>query len=840
MTKVSPIQTNFNGGELSPLMFGRPDVDKYKTGLQTCLNFVPLIQGPLERRPGTGHIISVKTASLSTLLKEFIFSSTQAYVIEFGNLYARFIKDLAQIDTGSPIELTTTYLTADLFLLRFAQSADLLYITHSSYPPRKMTRTSDTAWSITNVTFEDGPYLKTNTTATTLTLSGTTGSVTVTASATTGINTGGFVSTDIGRLIRWKDPAGDWTYLTITAVGSTTSVTATIDGKNASAGTATVSWRLGLYSDTTGYPAVVAFHQNRLCLAGPTQDPLRYDLSRTGDFENMAPTEEDGTVVDDNAITDSLSGDTVDPIRWIISDEKGLLLGTFGGEWLSRPSDASSVLTPANVKSDQSTGYGTAAIEPKRAGKVILFMQKAKRKLRELAYTFEDDGFRAPDLTLISEHITRTGVVQMAYQREPQSVLWCVLTDGTLVSLTYERDQKVVGWSRHVVGGFSDAGSTQAKVESVAVIPNTAGDADEVYIIVNRYINGGTVRYIEYIKPYWDSSNDQEDAFFIDSGLSLDTPIIITGVTAADPGVVTAASHSIADGAEIRMTGIVGMTQANKVPYRIGQSATNTFELFSNTKQAVQISGATKANPVVITAVAHGLSNTDEIMIRNVIGMTQLNGKGFTVANKTADTFQLSGIDGTGYSTYTSAGDIHHAIDTSNTTNFSAYVSGGKVRARVSTLSGLGHLEGQTVQILAEGAVHPSKVVASSAITLNYSTSKAHVGLAYTSDFQTLRLDDGAADGTAQGKFNRLHRVIVRFLQTLGGSIGPDADNLDIITFREGGDPMDSAVPLFTGDIEVEWDGEYSSDNHIFYRQDEPLPATILAVMPQLHTQDRS
>jgi hypothetical protein len=160
------------------------------------------------------------------------------------------------------------------------------------------------------------------------------------------------------------------------------------------------------------------------------------------------------------------------------------------------------------------------------------------------------------------------------------------------------------------------------------------------------------------------------------------------------------------------------------------------------------------------------------------------------------------------------------------------------VRARVSTLSGLSHLEGQSVSILTEGAVHPNKTVASGAITLNYPTSKAHVGLGFTSDFQTLRTEAGSATGTAQGKVNRFQQVIIRFHETLGGSVGPDADNLDDIVFRAGGDSMDAAVAFFSGDVEFDWDGEYSSDNHIFYRQTQPLPVTISAVMPQLHTQD--
>ena len=288
--KTSPIQSNFNGGELSPLVYGRPDLAKYTTGLKTCLNFIPLLQGPAERRPGSVFVKEVKTSSAKTRIVRFEFNTEQAYILEFGNLYVRFYKDNGAIvgststisgataanpvvvsDTGHPysdgdeifitgvvgmtelndkyflvsnsgandyelqdidgvdidgtgytayssggtaaptIELTTTYTTANLFDLQFSQSADVLYVTHPSYAPRKIARSSDTSWSITDITFIDGPYFNTNATDTTLTLSGTTGSVTVTASAITGINDDtGFQTTDVGRLIRWEDPAGNW------------------------------------------------------------------------------------------------------------------------------------------------------------------------------------------------------------------------------------------------------------------------------------------------------------------------------------------------------------------------------------------------------------------------------------------------------------------------------------------------------------------------------------------------------------------------------------------------------------------------------------------------------
>jgi len=763
MAKVAAIQNNFNGGEVSPLVYGRPDLDKYGTGLKTCLNFIPLLQGPAERRPGTKHIVEVSDSSKATRLVRFEFSTEQAYILEFGDLYVRFIKDRGQIESGgSPVELVTTYAEADLFELQFSQSADVLYVTHPDYPPRKIERASDTSWSITDITFIDGPYFNINTETTTLGLSGTSGSVTVTASAVTGINNDtGFQTTDVGRLIRWEDAAGNWTYLTITAHTSTTVVTATIDGPNASATTATTEWRLGIWSETTGYPATSTFHQNRLCFAGATDTPQRADLSVTGDFENFAPTDPDGTVTDDKGATTTLSADTVNAIRWMADDEKGLVVGTVGGEWVIRPDDNGGRLTPNNIQATRSSAFGSANLRPARVGRALVFVQNSLRKIRELAYVFEDDGFRAPDMTLIAEHITRTGVVQMAYQGEPQSIVWICLTDGTLVGMTYDRDQKILGFHRHVVGGYSDAyNTTQAKVESVAVIPNAEGTADELYLIVNRYINGGTKRYIEYMKPFWDDTNNQEDAFFVDSGLTLDSPSTITGITQANPGVVTSASHPFSDGAIIRITGVTGMTE--------------------------------------------------------------VNGKVYKVANKTTNTFELNDRDDNNI----------------NTTNFTAYQTGGEVRERVTSISGLSHLEGQTVSICSEGAAGGTATVSSGAITVT-ETSKAHVGLAYNSDLQTLRYEVGAANGTAQGKLQRIHRLIIRFYQTLGGKVGQTFSDLNPLVFRKGGDSMDTAVPLFDGDVEVEWDAEYSSEALICVRQDQPLPMTVEAFMPQLDTQDR-
>lgn len=687
MPRAAPIQTNFTGGEWSPPMYGRVDLPKYYNACRRFRNMVAKVQGPAYRRGGTKFVAELKTMSAVGHLIPFEFSTTQAYVLEFENNVFRIFKDngIVESSPGVPVEVTTTYLTADLPTIQWAQSADIIYLVHASYPPRKVTRTSHVAWTITTIDFQDGPYLPVNTTAVTLTLSGTSGSVNVTASAITAINGGvGWLTTDVGRLIRWKDPANNWTWLEITARTSATVAVATVMGAAASAGTATINWRLGSWSDTTGYPTCVTFFQDRLCFGGEPSQAV--DMSCTGDYENFRPSNPAGTVAADDAIQFTLNANDVNVIRWLADDEKGLIVGTVGGEWLVRASSQGEALTPDNVQATRSTTFGSAAVQPLRVDTATLFVQRAGFKLHENAYVFEADGFRSPNMTLFAEEITRStsgGLTRLAYQQEPDRIVWAVRGDGRLVSMTYEREQEVIGWSLHTIGGVSDANGTPAKVESIAVIPSTDGSRDELWLIVQRRINGATKRYVEYMKAALTDLDEQEDAFYVDSGLTYDS------------------------------------------------------------------------TPATL-------------------------------------------------------------------------------------ISGLDHLEGQTVTILADGASHPTKVVVSGDITLERSASVVHIGLPYTSILETMNLEAGAADGTAQGKTKRSDHVVFRFYRTLGGSAGPDDDHLDEIpniTFRAPSTPMGSPPDLFTGDAEMAWPAGYEKDGRVVYQTADPFPAMVQAIMPRVVTQ---
>lgn len=754
MPKVSPIQNSMNGGEWSPLMYGRTDLDRYKNALRTCFNAIPLVQGGWTRRVGT-HYVAPTIGNAATRLKRFKFSTTQAYGLEFGELKMRVYKNNAPVletaqnitgisqtnpavvtysgadnyANGDEVEISgvvgmvevnnrrftvanlnagantfelsgvnatgyttwssggtvskvytvvTPWALADAFQLKFTQSADVLYVTHPSYAPRKITRTGDTAWNITEIDLLDGPYLPINSTTTTLTLSATSGSIDVTASASL------FATTDVGRSIRWKDPAGDWTWMEITAYTSATVVTATVRGQAASATTATTDWRLGVWSATTGYPATCTFYEDRLFFAGATNYPQRLDGSKSGDYENFAPSDKDGLVADDNAVAFTLNSADVNVIRWMDGDEKGLLVGTVGGEWIVRPSSASEALSPTNVSAKQSTSRGSANVEPMRAGKAVLFVQKSGKKLIELAYVFEVDGFRSPDVSLLSEHITRPGLTQIDYQQDPQSIVWGVRADGRIAGFTYERDQQVTAWHRHELAGVGDSSGGIPKVKSLCTVPNSDGTRDEVWMVVQRYIDGGTAYYVEYTGKLWDDDDAQEDAFFLDCGATYD-----------------------------------------------GSAAT--------------------------------------------------------------------------------------------------------------TIRGLYHLRGETISVLADGATQPDVTVSAlGVVTLSRAASVVQLGYGYNSDGETMNIEAGAADGTAQGKTQRIHRVAFRVLDTLGLKFGRDFDNLFDIYSRNSSQNLGEAVPLYTGDLAELFQGGYQTEGaRVCWRVDTPFPATVLAVMPQMHTQDR-
>lgn len=760
MPKASPLRSSFNAGELSPLMSGRPDVQKYGNGCAVMENFIPTVQGPAVRRAGTRYVAEVKNSANRTWLATFEFSNTQAYVLEFGHQYIRFYTNNGQVLTsGTPYQISSPYSAADLvdavdgtFTLSMAQSGDIIYIAHPSYPLYKLSRFGNTNWTMTTVDLVNGPFQTQNTDRTVkVYASGSTGSITLTASS--GIFTSAMVGAlvylepaDLSAIKPWTpgqeyttnpvgvlrrsdgktyqcttnaapssgkvfrtgpdkpihtygtvadgDGAGisgttcerqglDWLfidagygYVKITGFTNSTTVTATVQGNwplptgVVGSTNQTFRWALGSFSGAAGYPSKVAFFRERLVLA---KDQQLY-FSCSGDFENFAAKDDSGQIVADRSIQVTISSDQVNQVQWL-APTQALVIGTAGAEFSCQENSTSEAFAPGNVKIEQQTSEGSRAVAPVRVGYSTLMVQRSGRKIKEVAYNLQQNGYVTNDLTVLSEHVTLGGVTQTAWHREPYVCMWSVRADGQLLGFTFNKEQDVLGWHRHILGG-------SGIVESVAVIPAPDRARDQLWLIVRRTINGSTKRYVEYLEREYQQGEAQADAFYVDCGLTYS-----------------------------------------------GSPAT--------------------------------------------------------------------------------------------------------------TISGLGHLEGQTVQVLADGAAHPSRTVTSGQITLQRSASKVQIGLGYVSTIQTTRIDAGAGDGTAQGKTKRITKAVVRFYNTLGGFIGPDATTLDEIQFRKPSDPMDAPPPLFTGDKLVDWPGGYDFDGYAMVRQVQPLPMTLVALMPQVHTFDR-
>jgi len=893
MSRVTAIQTNFTSGQLSPRLFGRVDLNKYQNGVAELTNLIVMPHGGVTRRPGTKFINEVRDSSAKTRLIPFNFNTEQAYCLEIGNLYMRFFKDqgtileanknITAISKANPgvvtsnshgfangdwvyissvvgmtevngkyykvagtatntfnltdvdgtnvntsgfttyssggtaarvYQITTTYATADLFKLQYAQTADVMYIVHPSYPPRKLSRTGHTSWTIADVAFQDGPYLSDNITTSTLTPSAVSGDgITITASAVTGINGGsGFISSDVGRTVRighhaaeWAastsyavgnvrrnsgnvyectkagdsagsgGPSGEgenivdneatWKFLddggvvygnaTITDINSTTEVDANVN-KNFGGTTAETDWRLGAFSGTTGYPSAVAFFEQRLFFAGTTSQPQTIFGSQSGDFENFTP-----SALDTGALTNTIATDEVNSIRWL-SAGSVLAVGTAGGEFTLSSTTRQDAVTPSNVRVVRQGTRGSHATRPIRINSDVLFIQFHQRKLRELTFDFSADSFISPDLTILSENVSADGFVEMGFQQEPDSVIWAARTDGRLAGLTYLKDQEVVAWHEHALGGhitnsFNSASSVGSNQITISSHGYATGDK-LVYDANDAEVVGGLVDGTTYFVQTVDSNT-------IKLAESKSQAQIGATITLAD---ASSASTQF-------------LRQESKVESVTVIPGTGSDELWLSVQR--KINGTTRRFVEVMSTKLDSFRGGDKV----------------------------SGVFSDSALTYDSTA--------------------------TASLSGLDHLEGETVSILGNGSVYANQSVSSGAVSsLSPTVTRATVGLPYTSTLKTLRPEQGGDDGVAQGRTKRVFEVTFRFLDTLGAEYAPVGGNFDEVQFRTGSTPMDISPPLFSGDKTVKFHGSWETGGQLVIRQTQPLPFELTSIVTRILT----
>ncbi len=578
--KTSAILTNFTAGIYGERLYGRVDLSKYYNACRTLQNMIVYPQGGASRRFGTVYVAETKASATAARLIPFTFNVEQAYMLEFGHEYIRFYKDNGQIVSGTtPIEIESTYTSAMLDSIKYAQNADVMRIVNQSVYPKTLTRTSHVDWTLASSVFTAAP--------------------------------------------------ADW-------------------------------------SAASGYPSNVALYEQRSVYAGTSERPQTIWFSATGNLDDMTS----GTDADD-AMELTLDDNSV--IRWMMA-ARFLNLGTGEAEWIVSSGATDEAITPTQRKARRVSRHGSSSVAAVAVANAILFVQRTGLKLRELIYDYVQDSFGDPeDLTIFADHVLATGIKSYAFQKEPDSILWCVLNDGTLAAFTYNKAQEITAWHLHKTGTDEATGL----FEDVEVIP--VSTHDQVWFIVRRWIDGDIKRYIEYYAP--DFGTDQSQCWFVDSGLK---------------------------------------------------------------------------------------------------------------------------YEGSG----------------------------------ASTVSGLDHLEGATVSILADGAPEPDSTVASGAITRTTLSSVVIVGLPFKSILEPMDLETKEEGGSSQGKRKKIHNIMVRFYKTLGANVGSKEGTLDTIPFRTPSDPMDSAPPLFTGDKIVPFPGGWDKHGYIRITQEQPLPLTVLAIEPLVSTND--
>ena len=813
-------------------MQGRTDFQKYFSGCTRLENFVVLPHGPVTRRPGTYYVSPVKTQTAQTRLIPFEFSTTQTYILEFGNQYIRFYKDDGQIESaGSPYEISSPYLTAELFDIKFAQSADVMYLTHNNHAVRKLSRTGHTSWTLSEVEFTDGPYMDANTSTTTMTPSSTSGSsITITASSST------FVSTDVNRLIRFSNG-----YAKITAFGSATSVTAEVKD-NFDNTNAVEDWKLGSWSQTTGYPACVSFFEQRLCFAATTNNPQTLYFSKSGDYENFAS----GTNADD-AMVYTIASNQVNVIK-ALKATRTLIVMTTGGEYAVSSGSAQDAITPTNINIRKQSNYGSAGVDALSIGNATIFLQRAKRKIRELAYNFDSDGYQAPDMTILSEHITESGITQMDYQQEPFSIVWCVRSDGVLAGLTYNRLEQVTAWHRHIFGGKSDTGKNikQQQISFTSNSTNVNTTNNTITLTGHGLTTGDPVYYYAASNAIGGLNNS--NLYFV---ISVDANTIKLASTSGNATAGTAISLTSAPGSNTTQyiyqginiytdiiyssnhgfktgdivyydntgTSIGGLAENTK--YFVGKVDDNQFQLYTKEDLLTEVNMTS----------AHTSEQTDNILTHaKVESVAVISGQEedqvWVIIKR-----WINGAEKR-YVEYFTPFNFN-----SDLTSFHYLDSGLSYSGdNTSSLSGLTHLEGESVSIIGEGAAQNNKVVSSGSVSLDTAAEEAKVGLLYTSDLQTMRLDEGYQE-TTQTKVKRIYDLSVRFHESVGASVGPNADTLTAIDFRDSSASMDLPVPLFTGDKHIEFDSDYGTEGLVYIKQPQALPMTILGIYPRLETE---
>lgn len=688
MAEVNVVTSNWLSGELSSNVYGRYDTPSYRKGAKVIKNFTIKEQGPIAFRQGFEYITSTKS-NKKAKLHRFIFNDDLTFVLEFTDQTLRFYKDGALVlNGGNPYEVVTPYLESDdLTLLKVAQNANTMYIVHPKYAPKKLTRTSDTSWTLASVSGTSYPF-----------------------------------------------------------------------------------------TSSGNYPRAVAFAQGRLWYGGTDNAPDAIWGSKgplddgTTNYDNFTT----GTA-DTSAIKYFLAppNGRVEAIEWISSNNKFLLVGTYGGVSKVNGGDDNMAVTPTAVNVRQIATHGCNPTQAEAVGSSVYYVQRNRLRIRDIRYMVEEDAYVAVDCNLISTEITGPGVAEIAYCQGNPDILWGACTDGILIGMTTNKIEAIRGWHRHTVGG-------DGVVESLISVPR-ASNPDDLYISVRRTINGNTVRYVErlsseirlpqFIDFY---TGDEED----------DTERWYNSIYQTQLGYRFLDSHKEYDGSDYA-THAITITPITDSSVRITASAPT----FSGDWVNKQIWGK--------------------------YGSLGIGGGRYDIKNYTSSTQVTANVLSASALTTLTLGNWYLTTD---------------------VITGLSHLEGETVGVFAGGTTHGDRTVSSGQITLDAHYPVVAVGLKYIGVFESLDVELGGSQEGAKSSLGIKKRVKsfdVKLLDTLGASVGTSPYNQALVEYADTSQRLGMPPRPFSGIKHVPVVDGYNrggvddTEKHLVIIQEQPQPCQI-------------
>lgn len=811
MANVRTLQRSFAGGEVSPEMYGRIDDAKYQAGAAIMRNFIAKPQGPAENRPGFSFVAEVKDSSKKTRLIPFTFNTTQTMVIELGAGYFRFHTNGGTLSAGSPsaynpstayvvgdlvsssgtnyyciqagtghtpasspaywyplpsaaYEIPNPYAEADLFDIHHVQSADVLTLVHPNYQPKELRRLGSAKWTLVNIPFVASVGVPTGVSAaasghsvskynysyvvTTLAedqVSESAASSVATASGNL-LESGGIVTiswtavTGAFRYNVYKLQGGIYGY-----IGQTASTSIVDDNINPDMSVSPPNYDT-VFDGSGKYPGAVSYFEQRRVFAGTNNDPQTIWMTRSGTESNMSyslPTR------DDDRIKFRVAAREANTIRHIVPLTQLLLL-TSSAEWrvTSVNSDA---ITPSTISVRPQSYVGSNNVQPVIINNTMIYGAARGGHVRECGYSWQANGFVTGDMSIRAAHLfDNLDILDMAYSKAPNPIIWMVSSSGKLLGLTYVPEQSIGAWHQH---------DTDGAFESCTVVAE--GKEDVLYAVVKRTVDGSSVRYIERMESR--QYSDPARAFFVDSGATYD-------------GTNTTAKTMTLSG---------GTTWSTAETLTLTASST-TFVY----------PGTSDVNDAIV------MTGEDGVQYRLRIVSTSST----VTAEVKADKYIPPGIRNVA------------------TANWSF--------AR-NAISGLSWLEGKTVNILADGAVHPQRVVTDGAVTLDRASSIVTIGLPITADIKTLPVAMQIDSGFGQGRMKNVNKAWLRVYQSSGIFIGPDENNLTEAKQRTT-EPYGSPPALKSNEILVMTTPSWTDSGQVFIRQSDPLPLTVVALTLEL------